>query len=279
MQRALIVISLLIAAVGVLWPWLSRLPFGRLPGDIVVDKPGFKLFAPFTTMIVLSLVVGLLIWLFRRWSGSIVGIRATRAGLQALRLETLMALTPTSSAFSHNGPIPNRCTCQGKDISVPLVWSRLSAGTKSLPLIVDDPDAPDPPRQSRPGACIGSFTTSRQALPDWHRRSSRATCPTARSRGATTGDAQAMAVLARRSVGIAVFTSSTRLTSSCRISSTRVTGNSRTRPRTVRAGRRLPESLGPMSDTGRPPAALRSSHDIDHPPVGQRAPCSTGERQ
>ena len=55
-----------------------------------------------------------------------------------------MALALTSSAFAHNGEIPKRYTCQGSDISVPLSWSGLPAGTKSLELIVDDPDAPDP---------------------------------------------------------------------------------------------------------------------------------------
>jgi hypothetical protein len=66
MQRLLIGLGLVIALVGLLWPWLSRLPFGRLPGDIVVDKPGFKFFAPFTTMIILSIVLSLVLWLFRR---------------------------------------------------------------------------------------------------------------------------------------------------------------------------------------------------------------------
>ena len=66
MQRALIAIGVLIVVAGVLWPVLSKLPLGRLPGDIVVDRPGFKLFAPFTTMIVLSLVLSLIIWLLRR---------------------------------------------------------------------------------------------------------------------------------------------------------------------------------------------------------------------
>ena len=66
MQRLLIALGLLIAAIGVLWPWLSKLPFGRLPGDLVIDRPGFKLFAPFTTMIVLSLVLSLILWLLRR---------------------------------------------------------------------------------------------------------------------------------------------------------------------------------------------------------------------
>lgn len=62
----LIVAGLAIAVLGLLWPWLSRLPLGRLPGDIVVDRPGLKFFFPITTTIVLSLVVSLLLWLFRR---------------------------------------------------------------------------------------------------------------------------------------------------------------------------------------------------------------------
>jgi Raf kinase inhibitor-like YbhB/YbcL family protein len=55
-----------------------------------------------------------------------------------------MALTLKSSAFSHNGAIPRRYTCQGEDVSVPLAWSGAPAATRSFVLIVDDPDAPDP---------------------------------------------------------------------------------------------------------------------------------------
>ena len=66
MQRILVTVGLLIAVIGLLWPWLSQLPLGRLPGDIVVDRPGFKLFAPFTTLIVVSIVLSLIIWLLRR---------------------------------------------------------------------------------------------------------------------------------------------------------------------------------------------------------------------
>lgn len=55
-----------------------------------------------------------------------------------------MTLTITSTAFSHNGAIPARYTCDGRDISPSLAWSGLLAGAKSLVLIVDDPDAPDP---------------------------------------------------------------------------------------------------------------------------------------
>ena len=55
-----------------------------------------------------------------------------------------MALALASSAFEHNGPIPRTYTCQGSDISVPLSWNGLPPRTKSLALVVDDPDAPDP---------------------------------------------------------------------------------------------------------------------------------------
>jgi Raf kinase inhibitor-like YbhB/YbcL family protein len=50
----------------------------------------------------------------------------------------------SSAAFAHQGEIPARYTCEGDDVSPPLAWSGVPAGTKSLALIVDDPDAPDP---------------------------------------------------------------------------------------------------------------------------------------
>ena len=49
-----------------------------------------------------------------------------------------------STAFSHEGAIPAHYTCEGKDVSPPISWSDVPPGTKSLALIVDDPDAPDP---------------------------------------------------------------------------------------------------------------------------------------
>lgn len=55
-----------------------------------------------------------------------------------------MPLKLTSSAFSTGGNIPVEHTCEGADLSPPLSWSGIPAGTKSLALIVDDPDAPDP---------------------------------------------------------------------------------------------------------------------------------------
>ena len=55
-----------------------------------------------------------------------------------------MPLKLISSAFSTGGNIPVEHTCEGADLSPPLSWSGIPAGTKSLALIVDDPDAPDP---------------------------------------------------------------------------------------------------------------------------------------
>jgi Raf kinase inhibitor-like YbhB/YbcL family protein len=55
-----------------------------------------------------------------------------------------MALKITSSAFADGGAIPKKYTCEGEDLSPPLSWSGTPQGTKSLVLIVDDPDAPDP---------------------------------------------------------------------------------------------------------------------------------------
>lgn len=55
-----------------------------------------------------------------------------------------MAFNLTSSAFSHEGSIPSRYTCEGEDISPPLSWMNVPDAAQSLVLIIDDPDAPDP---------------------------------------------------------------------------------------------------------------------------------------
>jgi len=66
MQRSLIILGLLIALVGVAWPWVSKLPFGRLPGDIFIDRPGFRFFFPLTTMVIVSVVISLVLMIFRK---------------------------------------------------------------------------------------------------------------------------------------------------------------------------------------------------------------------
>ncbi|MBB3190807.1 DUF2905 domain-containing protein [Halomonas cerina] len=66
MSRALIVIGLAIVAIGLLWPWLSKLPLGHLPGDIVIRRENFSFYFPITTMILVSLVLSGIVWLFNR---------------------------------------------------------------------------------------------------------------------------------------------------------------------------------------------------------------------
>ncbi|HZX22188.1 MAG TPA: DUF2905 domain-containing protein [Woeseiaceae bacterium] len=66
MQKALIIIGIAILIAGVFWPWLSTLPLGRLPGDIVIRREGFTFYLPITTMILVSLVLSLVLWLFRQ---------------------------------------------------------------------------------------------------------------------------------------------------------------------------------------------------------------------
>jgi hypothetical protein len=62
----LVIFGLVLVVVGLAWPWLSRLPLGRLPGDIAIERPDLKVYFPVTTMIVVSVLVSLLLWLFRR---------------------------------------------------------------------------------------------------------------------------------------------------------------------------------------------------------------------
>ena len=64
--RFLITAGIVLIVVGLLWPWLSRLGLGRLPGDIVVERENFRFYFPIVTSLVVSLVLTLLIWFFRR---------------------------------------------------------------------------------------------------------------------------------------------------------------------------------------------------------------------
>ncbi len=66
MQRALIFVGILVILVGLLWPWLGKLPLGRLPGDIIINKPNLKIYVPISTMILVSVLVSLLLWILRK---------------------------------------------------------------------------------------------------------------------------------------------------------------------------------------------------------------------
>jgi hypothetical protein len=66
MNRTLILLGLICLLVGVLWPWLRQLPLGRLPGDILIVREHFRFSLPLTTCIVVSLLLSVLLWLFRK---------------------------------------------------------------------------------------------------------------------------------------------------------------------------------------------------------------------
>lgn len=66
MAKWLITIGIICVALGLLWPILSKLGLGRLPGDIHVEKESFQFFAPITTSIIISVVLTLIFWIFRK---------------------------------------------------------------------------------------------------------------------------------------------------------------------------------------------------------------------
>lgn len=66
MNRLLIVTGLLLLVAGLAWPWLSKLGLFRLPGDIVIERENFRFYFPITTMIIVSVAISLLFWLFRK---------------------------------------------------------------------------------------------------------------------------------------------------------------------------------------------------------------------
>ena len=66
MQRTLIIIGILILVAGLLWPWIGKIPFGRLPGDIIISRPNVKIYIPIATMILVSIVISLILWLIRK---------------------------------------------------------------------------------------------------------------------------------------------------------------------------------------------------------------------
>ena len=64
--RVLIVLGFTLVVVGLLWPYLEKMGLGRLPGDIVVEREHSRFYFPVTTSIIISLVLSLLFWLFRK---------------------------------------------------------------------------------------------------------------------------------------------------------------------------------------------------------------------
>jgi hypothetical protein len=70
MQRFFVIAGLALVALGLVWPWLARSGWwcwmGRLPGDLHIERDGFSFHLPLMTSIVISIVLTLLLWLFRK---------------------------------------------------------------------------------------------------------------------------------------------------------------------------------------------------------------------
>ncbi len=64
MQKFLITAGIILLVTGLLWPLISKLGLGRLPGDTVIKREGFSFFFPVTTMVIISIVLTLI---FRFW--------------------------------------------------------------------------------------------------------------------------------------------------------------------------------------------------------------------
>ena len=66
MTRLLVTLGVVLIIAGLAWPWLVKLGLGRLPGDIVIERENFRFFFPITTMILISLALSVIFWLFRK---------------------------------------------------------------------------------------------------------------------------------------------------------------------------------------------------------------------
>lgn len=66
MAKWLIILGITFILIGLAWPWLSKLGLGHLPGDIYIERKGFSFYFPLTTGIIISVVLSLLFWIFRK---------------------------------------------------------------------------------------------------------------------------------------------------------------------------------------------------------------------
>ncbi len=66
MAKWLITLGVILVALGVLWPLVAKLGLGHLPGDIRIERKGYGFYFPLTSSIIVSLVISLILWIFRR---------------------------------------------------------------------------------------------------------------------------------------------------------------------------------------------------------------------
>jgi hypothetical protein len=64
--RWLITLGVVLVVLGLLWPWISRLGLGRLPGDIVIERENFRLYIPIVSSLLISIVLSVILWLVNR---------------------------------------------------------------------------------------------------------------------------------------------------------------------------------------------------------------------
>jgi ribose/xylose/arabinose/galactoside ABC-type transport system permease subunit len=66
MGRFLVTLGIVLVVAGIAWPWLAKLGFGRLPGDFRFEREGFTFYFPFTSGLIVSALLSLIVWLFRK---------------------------------------------------------------------------------------------------------------------------------------------------------------------------------------------------------------------
>jgi hypothetical protein len=66
MQKTLIILGATFLVVGLLLPWLGKIPLGRLPGDIIINRPNLKIYLPLTTMILISIIISIVSRFFKK---------------------------------------------------------------------------------------------------------------------------------------------------------------------------------------------------------------------
>lgn len=66
LPRLLVLFGLVLVALGLLWPWIAKLGLGRLPGDIVIEREGLRVYIPLATSLLVSAAISLVLWLLNR---------------------------------------------------------------------------------------------------------------------------------------------------------------------------------------------------------------------
>jgi ribose/xylose/arabinose/galactoside ABC-type transport system permease subunit len=66
MGRFFVTLGIVLVVIGIAWPWLTKLGFGRLPGDFRFEREGFTLYFPLTSGLIVSALLSLILWLLRK---------------------------------------------------------------------------------------------------------------------------------------------------------------------------------------------------------------------